>query len=172
MKCLLVSKLAKQENLLVFLFELRSYTIRKFRQQFLYSYSLVFVIASLVLSCAPLDDKLVQYKRQGEELYVKHCSNCHQTNGQGLGLVYPPVDVSDFVDNNLEKTICLIKHGVSGEMLVNGKSFNKPMPGIRTLTNLEVAEIATYLYNNWGRSKGVVEVSDVSNVLDNCTPYE
>ena len=114
------------------------------------------------------DNKLTQYTRQGEELYLKHCSNCHQANGKGLGLVYPPVDVSDFIDSNFQKTICLIEYGTSGEMLVNGKSYNKPMPGVPTLTDLEIAEIATYLYNSWGRSKGLVEIKTVTKILEEC----
>jgi cytochrome c551 len=120
------------------------------------------------LACSQQETKLGLYKIQGEELYVKHCSNCHQADGKGLGLVYPPVDVSDFIDKNLEKTICLIEYGVAGEMLVNGKSYNKPMPGVPTLTDLEIAEIATYLRNSWGRSNGIVEVNRVTKILEEC----
>jgi cytochrome c551 len=126
----------------------------------------------LFSNCTLEDNKFAQYTRQGEELYLKHCSNCHQAKGNGLGLVYPPVDVSDFIDNNLEKTICLIEYGTSGEMIVNGKSYNKPMPGIPTLTDLEIAEITTYLYNSWGRSKGIVEVKQVTKILEVCSSVQ
>jgi cytochrome c551 len=126
------------------------------------------ILCCWLLACSQQDNKLTQYTRQGEELYLKHCSNCHQANGKGLGLVYPPVDVSDFVDNNLAKTICLIKYGTSGEMTVNGKSYNKAMPGVPTLTDLEIAEIATYIYNSWGRSKGIVEIRQITKILEEC----
>jgi mono/diheme cytochrome c family protein len=131
-------------------------------------YSLLFLVVCLLTSCSGKDMKVQQYARYGEELYIKHCSNCHQRDGKGLGLVYPPVDVSDFIDNNLTKTICLIEYGTQGEMTVNGKSYNKPMPGVPTLTDLEIAQIATYLYNSWGRNKGIVEVSRVTKVLQEC----
>src|SRR5688572_16985707 len=94
----------------------------------------------LLVSCSQQDSKLQQYKVQGEELYVKHCSNCHQKDGKGLGLVYPPVDVSDYIDTNLAGVICLMDYGIEGELIVNGKSFNKPMPGRPQLTDLEIAE--------------------------------
>jgi cytochrome c551 len=113
--------------------------------------------------------KVQQYTRYGEGLYIKHCSNCHQRDGKGLGLVYPPVDVSDFIDNNLAKTICLIEYGMQGEVIVNGKSYNKAMPGVPTLTDLEIAEIATYLYNSWGRNKGIVEIKVVTKTLKECS---
>ena len=122
----------------------------------------------LLMSCNSNENKLQQYSRQGEELYLKHCSNCHQKNGSGLGLVYPPVDVSDFVDSRMADVVCLIEHGKQGELKVNGKSFNMAMPGIPALTDLEIAEITTYLYNNWGRENGLIDVHDVTRILKKC----
>ncbi|HEU5292598.1 MAG TPA: cytochrome c, partial [Cyclobacteriaceae bacterium] len=65
--------------------------------------------------------KFQQYYVQGEQLYIKHCSNCHQANGTGLGLVFPPLNQSDFMDKNFEQVLCLMKHGIKGELIVNGK---------------------------------------------------
>jgi cytochrome c551 len=107
--------------------------------------------------------KFDQYYLQGEQLYIKHCSNCHQKNGTGLGLLYPPLNKSDFMDANFEKVICLMKHGISGELYVNGKNFNKKMPGIPSLTDLEVAEIATYIYNTWEHKRGIVDVTSIQD---------
>jgi cytochrome c551 len=105
---------------------------------------------------------------QGEQLYLKNCSNCHQKNGAGLGLLYPPLNNSDYLRNNFEEVICILKNGKDGEILVNGKSFNKIMPGIPSLTDLEVAEIATYVYNSWDNQRGIIEVADVSGILSRC----
>jgi mono/diheme cytochrome c family protein len=122
----------------------------------------------ILISCSREDTKLNQYKVQGEELYLKHCSNCHQPNGKGLGLVYPPLDVSDYVESNLSGVVCLMEKGIEGELMVNGKSFNKPMPALPQLTDLEIAEITTYLYNTWGRNKGIVDVNQVTEILKKC----
>jgi len=99
---------------------------------------------------------------------VKNCSNCHQKNGKGLGLVYPPVNQSDYLDKNFEAALCLMKYGTKGELVVNGKTFNQPMPGIPTLTDLEIAELATYLYNNWERKRGLVDVKEATTVIEKC----
>ncbi|HYG20863.1 MAG TPA: cytochrome c [Ohtaekwangia sp.] len=112
--------------------------------------------------------KFDQYYIQGEELYLNHCSNCHQKDGSGLGLIYPPLNQSDFMDNNFTKVICLIRHGQRGEIIVNGKNFNKEMPAIPTLTDLEIAEIATYIYNTWSHQRGIVAVKEVSVILSTC----
>jgi mono/diheme cytochrome c family protein len=51
---------------------------------------------------------------------------------------------------------------------VNGISFNKVMQPIPALSDIEIAEIATYLYNTWNRHEGIVEVQHVSKVLTSC----
>ena len=119
-------------------------------------------------SCSTKDQALQQYFVRGEELYAKHCSNCHQMDGKGLGLLYPPVDKSDFMDSDFAQVICLMEYGKRGALVVNGKSFNQPMPGIPSLTDQEIAQIATYLYNNWDRQKGLIDENQVTGVLKQC----
>lgn len=112
--------------------------------------------------------RFTQYYRQGQQLYITNCSNCHQKNGSGLARVYPPLDTSDFMDNNFEAVACLIRHGISGSVVVNGVEFVQPMPGIPTLTDLEIAEIMTYIYNTWSHSRGLVDVTTVTETLNAC----
>lgn len=72
------------------------------------------------------------------------------------------------MNDKFEEVICLMRHGISGELVVNGKQYNQPMPGISNLSDLEIAEIATYIYNTWGNNQGIVEVKDVSPILQRC----
>ena len=71
--------------------------------------------------------------------------------------------------NNFNEVICLIKNGKSGELVINGESYNQKMNGISTLSDLEIAEISTYIYNTWTHNQGLVEVKDVSSILSSCT---
>lgn len=119
-------------------------------------------------SCDHKDPKFQQYFVAGEQLYGQHCSNCHQKSGKGLGLVYPPLAPSDFMDKNFEEVICMIKKGRKGDMVVNGNLFNQPMPGVPSLTELEIAEIATYIYNSWSHEKGLIEIKQVNKALQPC----
>lgn len=112
--------------------------------------------------------KFQQYYIQGEQLYKKHCSNCHQANGTGLGRVYPPLNQSDYMEKNMERVLCLMKNGIEGELVVNGISFNQAMPGVSTLSDLEIAEIATYIYNSWDHKRGIIEVSNARQILNKC----
>ena len=112
--------------------------------------------------------KFEQYYVQGEQLYIKNCSNCHQKEGTGLGLIYPPLKNSDYLLQNKNDVICLMRNGKSGELIVNGRNFNMKMPAMPSLSDLEIAEIATYIYNSWGNDQGLVDVSEVTNVLTKC----
>jgi cytochrome c551 len=129
----------------------------------------LFSFCFVLLNCGKKNSaKFNQYYAQGEKLYLKHCSNCHQADGTGLGRLYPPLHVSDFMEQNLEEVICLIRHGKRGEVIVNGNQYNLPMPGIELLSDLEIAEIATYIYNTWSHERGIIQVKDASEILQDC----
>ena len=136
---------------------------------------ILFSAAFLLFSCTSHtgksednSPKFQQYYVQGQVLYQKHCSNCHQANGKGLGRLYPPLDQSDFMDKNFDKVVCVIKYGSKGDLVVNGVEYNMNMKGIPGLTELEVAELTTYIYNTWSHQKGLVDVSEVTQMLKAC----
>ncbi|HMR58087.1 MAG TPA: cytochrome c, partial [Cyclobacteriaceae bacterium] len=84
------------------------------------------------------------------------------------GKLFPPLAKSDYMDNNREAVICLIRYGIKGEVLVNGVSYNQEMKGIPTLTDLEIAEIASYIYNSWGNEEEWVDVLQATKILAAC----
>ncbi|NOT74638.1 MAG: cytochrome c [Cyclobacteriaceae bacterium] len=127
-----------------------------------------FTLLVFITSCSDADSKFKQYFVEGEQLYLNNCSNCHHKDGKGLGLVYPPLSPSDYMDKNFDEVLCMMKNGKTGEMIVNGKSYHQPMPGVTELTELEIAEIATYIYNSWGHEKGMIEIKQVTNALQAC----
>lgn len=139
---------------------------------FLLSAGLVASVVLLLVSCVSKSGdgspKFKQYYVQGEQLYTVHCSNCHQKNGKGLGRVYPPLDTSDFMDANVDKVICLIRNGLDREIIVNNKSYNQAMPGFPSLSDLEIAQISTYIYNTWTHEEGMIDVKQVSKTLAEC----
>lgn len=105
---------------------------------------------------------------QGQRLYVTHCSNCHQQNGEGLGSLFPPLAEADYLLTNPEKVICGIKNGLKGEIIVNGVSYNQPMPANTQLTDLEIAQIMTYIGNSWGNEMGLFKTPEIKKALEDC----
>ena len=110
--------------------------------------------------------KLKKYKVHGEQLYAMHCANCHQEDGSGLGRLIPPLTNLSQIDKS--QTICTIKFGMEGSMIVNEVEYNGKMPSNLKLTNLEIAEILTFVGNSWQNESGLVLVSEVGKTLEQC----
>ena len=121
-----------------------------------------------LVSCSQGDPKFQQYFVEGQQLYLKHCANCHQKDGTGLGRVYPPLASSDFMEVHFDEIACLIKKGRRGVITVNGNDYVQAMPGVVSLTELEIAEISTYIYNSWGHKRGLIDAKQVSQSLQPC----
>jgi mono/diheme cytochrome c family protein len=120
----------------------------------------------LLFSCQSNEKvKLEQYYIGGKEIYEKNCANCHQKDGKGLQNLYPPIAGSDFLKDKT-KVILLIKNGISGEIVVNGKKYNQPMPANNQLQNLDIAEVVTYIYNEWKVEDKVTTTEEVEMILN------
>jgi len=113
------------------------------------------------------DTKVMQYALEGKLLYAQHCENCHKNDGKGLGKLIPPLNPSDYMVDDIGRTARLIKNGLEGEILVNGISYKQAMPANQKLTNIEIAQIMTYLYNIWGNEKGLISTQEVEFFLKN-----
>ena len=102
----------------------------------------------------------------GQMLYNGTCSVCHQNNGQGLPAVFPPLANSDYLMADKRRAIEIVLNGMTGPVTVNGEQFNSVMPPMSQLTDDEVANILTYVLNNWGNDDGVVTSPEVAEVRE------
>ncbi len=109
-----------------------------------------------------------QYMVQGEMLYKRHCANCHQADGSGLKRLIPPLVNADYMLQDVSRTVCIIKYGMEGQVLVNGIDYQQPMPANEALKNIEIAQIATFIYNSWGHQKGYIPIQEIETSLSTC----
>ncbi|MNP95187.1 Copper-containing nitrite reductase precursor [compost metagenome] len=98
--------------------------------------------------------------KSGKELYGRTCFACHQSEGQGVPNAFPPLAKSDYLNANPDRAVNAVLHGLSGEVVVNGKKFNNVMTS-QNLTDDEVADVLTYVYNSWGNNKTVITPAKV-----------
>lgn len=112
--------------------------------------------------------KYRQYFNNGRRLYLDNCSNCHQKDGTGLVRLYPPIKDSDYFQKEPDRIVCIIRHGQTGEILVNGISFNQPMPANPEMSNLEIAELTTYLYGMWSEGDSLFRPGQIRDLLELC----
>lgn len=112
-----------------------------------------------------LSNKERQYFTNGRTLYQTLCVSCHMDSGEGLGKLIPPLKSSDYLLKDVPAMSRIVKYGMKGPLTVNGTEYNQPMPGNPRLTNLEIAEVLTYISNNWGNTHGPVTIAEVAASL-------
>jgi len=129
----------------------------------------LFLIALFSVACtsSPEEVKFQRYRVAGERLYATHCVACHMADGSGFKKLYPPLTGHDFLIEQFEKTLCTIRFGSNDSLTINNVQYTLPMPDLK-LTNLETAEIATFLYNSWGLERGLIGVNEVAEITKRC----
>lgn len=90
--------------------------------------------------------------KAGKEIYGRTCFACHQSEGQGIPNAFPPLAKSDYLNADPKRAIDAVLHGLSGEIVVNGKKYNSVMTS-QNLTDEEIANVLTYVYNSWSNNK-------------------
>src|SRR6266566_13149 len=99
----------------------------------------------------------------GKDLYLRNCLICHQSNGQGVPGAFPPLARSDFLKENLERSIKAVVEGLSGEIAVLGKKYNGSMPPV-AIKDEDVADVFTYILNNWGNAGSALSAAVIKDV--------
>ena len=99
----------------------------------------------------------------GKQIYTKTCFACHQANGEGIANAFPPLANSDYLNADVKRAIDIVLHGKTGEITVNGVKYNSVMTK-QTLTDDEIADVLTYVYNSWGNNKTEVTSAMVTEV--------
>lgn len=100
----------------------------------------------------------------GKKVFEKNCTVCHQTTGQGLSGVFPPLAKSDYLMKDKTKGVGIILNGLSGNIKVNGVNYQGAMPSHAFLNNKEIAEVTNYINTSWGNNNGQVSEDYVKSL--------
>lgn len=104
----------------------------------------------------------------GAKLYRAHCANCHADDGSGLRGLYPPLSGADYLSERTPLIPCMIRNGVSGEMVVNGRTYKQVMPANQLLTDQEISILINYIRNTWENDLGEIAFSEIEAQLEAC----
>jgi nitrite reductase (NO-forming) len=103
---------------------------------------------------------------RGKAVFQATCSTCHQPDGQGLSDVFPPLAGSDYLMADRDRSIRVVLDGLSGPIVVNGRSFATTMPPLAHLTDHEIADVLTYVRNSFGNGGEAVRDEEVARVRE------
>ena len=106
--------------------------------------------------------------KQGKILYENFCANCHMEDGSGLEGVIPPLAQADYVRERQDQLACIIRNGLKGEIIVNGRTYNQPMVGIEVLSDWEISNIINYINHSWGNDYGYYKLEQAREGLEEC----
>lgn len=102
---------------------------------------------------------------RGRIVYGANCIACHQAEGQGIPHAFPPLAKADYLNADKDRAISTVLHGLTGEITVNGQTYNSVMPKLM-MTDEDVANVLTYIYNQWDNAGHEITPSDVKRVRD------
>ncbi|MDB5120470.1 MAG: cytochrome c [Sphingobacteriales bacterium] len=133
-------------------------------------YSLVsFVLVCVITSCKNEQELAFgRYFANGKVLYENHCQNCHSKEGQGLGLLIPPLTDTVFLKANKKELGCFIRFGLKKEIKINNTVYNENMPADDHLSDMDIAQILVYVTNSFGNNQGYYSVLEANTDLKNC----
>ena len=102
----------------------------------------------------------------GEEIYQDFCLQCHLSNGEGVSGIYPPLANSDYLFDDIDRSIRNVKYGVSGPIIVNDDEYNGVMIN-NGLDDEEVADVMNYILNSWGnKSDEIITKERVAKISE------
>jgi nitrite reductase (NO-forming) len=100
---------------------------------------------------------------RGRRVFTSICAACHQSQGQGIAGAFPPLARSDYLNADKRRAIGVVINGLTGPITVNGQKFDSAMPAFG-LSNEDVANVLTFVYNNWNNAGHEVTPAEVQAV--------
>lgn len=112
----------------------------------------------------------------GKAVYLRVCFACHQPTGLGLPGAFPPLAGAAMVNEaDPGKIIRIVLHGLIGPIEVKGVTYNSMMPPhAPQLKDQEIADVLTYVRNEWGNKAAPVTVEAVAKIratVNRATPW-
>lgn len=107
----------------------------------------------------------VQTASAGETTYQQVCITCHQADGKGLPPSFPPLAGSAIATAAApEQAIAIVLHGLQGEIIRDGVTYNGVMSAWSMLSDEQVADVLTYARSNFGNGASAVTAEQVAAV--------
>jgi mono/diheme cytochrome c family protein len=101
---------------------------------------------------------------RGQNVYTKYCLTCHQVDGSGVPNLNPPLIQTKWTLGSKTVLIEQVLKGSNGKVEIDGETFHNTMPPLATLTDQQIADVLTYVRNNFGNKASAVTVAEVKAI--------
>lgn len=101
---------------------------------------------------------------RGEKVYKTTCITCHQMDANGVPYLNPPLVKTKFILGDKKKLIQIVIKGKTDPVEIEGTTYTNPMPAQVQLNDQQIADVLSYVRNNFGNKASMVTVSEVKSV--------
>lgn len=102
----------------------------------------------------------------GQQTYVSSCQGCHQAEGEGMAGAFPPLAGNMPQLHNAEGgrdyLIDVLLHGLTGEIEVNGETYDNAMPPWASLSDEQIAAVLNHELTAWGNDAELTDFTPIT----------
>jgi mono/diheme cytochrome c family protein len=101
---------------------------------------------------------------RGQKVYATFCLTCHQVDGGGVPKMNPPLIKTKWVLGDKKELVSVIIKGMKDPIEIEDEEYHNPMPPHAHLTDQQIADVLTFVRNNFGNKASAVSASEVKGV--------
>lgn len=110
------------------------------------------------------DPALTAAITRGQVVYKNVCITCHMADGGGVPNMNPPLIKTEYVLGDKARLAHIVLAGLAEPIEIDGNDYKQHMPAQAYLTDQQVADVLTYVRNNFGNKASAVQVAEVKAV--------
>jgi mono/diheme cytochrome c family protein len=101
---------------------------------------------------------------RGKVVYTASCLVCHQADGGGVPRMNPPLIKTKWVLGDKKDLITVMLKGMNEPIEIEDEEYHNPMPPHKELSDQQIADVLTYVRNNFGNKASAVSSGEVKAV--------
>jgi mono/diheme cytochrome c family protein len=101
---------------------------------------------------------------RGKQVYLEQCLACHQADAGGVQNMNPPLVKTKWVLGDKTTLVQVVLKGMTGEVDINGDTYHNVMAPHSDLTDQQIADVLTYVRNNFGNKASAVTAAEVKAI--------
>ena len=125
----------------------------------------LFAICLILISWKPGDANLAKGPK-GKKTYDKVCSPCHSADAKGIPTFSPALSGSKIVLGPSNKLIRVLLKGSAELKSYPGRNNKNEMPAQADLKDRRIANLLTYIRNNFGNKAPAITADEVKAVRE------
>jgi mono/diheme cytochrome c family protein len=113
---------------------------------------------------APSQSVLQASIARGKQVYLQQCLACHMATAVGVEGMNPPLIKTKFVLGDKPTLVKIVLNGMKGNVDIDGDTYHGVMAPHSDLTDLQIADVLTYVRNSFGNKASAVTPAQVKAI--------